>query len=337
VIELPADVVVPTIGRPSLRTLLEALARGTGARPRRILLVDDRPSPVTPLLDADPPPRLASRVVVLAGRGAGPAAARNVGWRAASAPWVVFLDDDVEPDPDWAERLADDLAEAGPDVAGVQGRIRVPLARDRRPTDWERNVQRLETARWATADFAYRRAVLAEVGGFDERFRRAYREDADLALRVLGAGYRLVTGRRRVAHPVRPAGRWVSVRLQAGNADDALMRALHGPGWREAAGVPRGRRARHVGLVLAALAALAALGARRRRLAAAAGAFWLAGTAELAWARIAPGPRTADEIATMVATSVVLPFAATGHWLAGLARRRRRLAGTARAPAQLKR
>ena len=37
---------------------------------------------------------------------------------------------------------------------------------------------------------AYRRSVLQEVGGLDERFPRAYREDADLGLRVVRAGYR---------------------------------------------------------------------------------------------------------------------------------------------------
>ena len=131
-------------------------------------------------------------------------------------------------------------------MAASQGRVRVPMPAGRRPTDWERNVRGLETARWATADMAYRRSVLQEVGGFDERFPRAYREDADLGLRVTGAGYRIVRGRRAVTHPVRPAGRLVSVRLQAGNADDVLMRGLHGRGWRERAGVPRGRRARHL-------------------------------------------------------------------------------------------
>jgi predicted NodU family carbamoyl transferase len=38
-----------------------------------------------------------------------------------------------------------------------------------------------------------------------------------------------------VVHPVRPANRWVSVCTQRGNADDELMRALHGPRWRERA------------------------------------------------------------------------------------------------------
>jgi histidinol-phosphate phosphatase family protein len=70
-------------------------------------------------------------------------------------------------------------------------------------------------------------------------------------------------------------------------------------------------------------AAAGALVAGRPRVAAAA---WLAGTAELAWARIAPGPRTPGELATMLWTSALMPFAATGWWLWGHALLRRRLA-----------
>jgi GT2 family glycosyltransferase len=217
------DVVVPTVGRDSLRLLLEALAAADGPSPGRVLVVDDRRdrSRALPI----------SGVEVIAGRGAGPAAARNLGWRRATAEWVAFLDDDVVPGPSWLADLARDLEGLGAEVAASQGRVRVPLPPWRRPTDWERNVRGLETARWATADMAYRRSVLQEVGGFDERFPRAYREDADLGLRVVRAGYRIVSGRRVVTHPVRAAGGMVSLRVQAGNADDALMRGVHGLGW----------------------------------------------------------------------------------------------------------
>jgi HAD superfamily hydrolase (TIGR01662 family) len=132
---------------------------------------------------------------------------------------------------------------------------------------------------------------------------------------VIDAGFRIVPGRRRITHPVRPADRWVSVRLQAGNADDVLMRVVHGPEWRELAGVPRGRRGRHAATVAAAGVAIAGLTTGRRGLTAAGALGWLIGTAELAWARIAPGPRTRDEVTTMLATSAVLPFAATWHWV----------------------
>jgi HAD superfamily hydrolase (TIGR01662 family) len=342
------DLVVPTVGRDSLGRLLAALAAATGPLPGQLLVVDDRRADRSaPLLASGPPPRLAGRLRVVRGRAAGPAAARNLGWRRAAAPWVGFLDDDVEPGPTWLADLEADLAGLPPEVAGSQGRLRVPLPAGRRPTDWERNVHGLETARWATADMAYRRAVLAEVGGFDQRFPRAYREDADLALRVVRAGHRIAPGRRQTTHPVRRADRLVSVRLQAGNADDVLMAALHGRGWRRAAGVPRGRRPRHLVTTAAGLIALGALavrgvgvGRRTRNcgrrwsapVAVLTGAGWLAGTAELTWARIAPGPRTPAEVATMAVTSLLLPPAATWHWLAGRWRRRGLLADTARAP-----
>ncbi len=313
-------VVIPTVGRPSLLTLLEALADGAGPAPREVIVVDDRTlgAGSEPVLDRwtgqhDLPVR------VLASGGAGPAAARNRGWQEARAAWVVFLDDDVVPRPDWRARLAHDLAAAEADVVGVHGRVVVPLPSDRRPTDFERATAGLATARWITADAAYRREHLLAIGGFDERFRRAYREDADLGLRMSARG-RLVTGSRTVDHPVRSAGWTVSIRAQAGNADDALMHALHGPGWRALAGAPAGRRRRHLAITAAGVVALVAAAAGHRSLARVAAVGWAAGTAELAAARIAPGPRNAGEVTAMVVTSMAIPPAATAWWLAGTAR-----------------
>lgn len=312
------SVVVPTIGRPSLDVLLDALAAAPGPRPAELVLVDDRPTgaPLRPERPGLPPVR-----VVRTG-GGGPARARNLGWRTARTEWIAFLDDDVVPDPDWYQRLEQDLADLPADVAGSQGRVRVPLPEDRRPTDWERGTAGLATSSWITADLAYRRAALAAVGGFDERFPRAFREDSDLALRVMGTGARLVRGERWITHPVRPADRWISVRVQAGNADDVLMRRLHGPDWRDRADAALGRRPQHTAVTAAALAAVGLALARRPRGAALAAAAWLAGTAEFAWARIASGPRTRDEVTTMTLTSAAIPPLATWHWLKGVVRHR---------------
>lgn len=326
------DVVVPTIGRASLRALLESLAASDGPRPGAVILVDDRHERAGDLVSLDDLGWVRDRVEVVDGHAAGPASARNVGWRASSAEWIAFLDDDVVVTLPWLQALADDLVAVPPPIAGTQGRINVPLSRDRRPTDWERNVAGLERASWATADMAYRRAALARVGGFDERFPRAYREDADLALRMLDAGFELVRGRRDVLHPVPPAHVWTSVRLQRGNADDVLMRALHGADWRARAAAPAGRFVCHALTVAGAGLALGALATRRRRVALGAATAWLAGTADLAWTRIASGPRTARETTTMLATSAVLPFAAVAHRARGYATLPARLADRARAP-----
>lgn len=317
------SVVIPTLGRPSLAACLAGLAAGDGPLPRRVVLVDDRPLDDCHPLDVTVPEPLRDRVTVLPGGGFGPAAARNVGWRAVAEPWVVFLDDDVVPGPRWAADLAADLATAGPRTAAVQGRIEVPLPAGRRPTDWERGTAGLAGARWITADMAYRRDALESVSGFDERFPRAFREDADLALRVLDGGWTLAVGRRRTSHPVRPAGRWVSVRAQAGNADDVLMTRLHGRGWWSRAGAARGRRPSHLAVTAAGLVALAAAATGRRRVALVAAGAWLGGTAQFAAARIRGGPRTADEVATMAATSALIPPVASWHWLRGLVHYRR--------------
>jgi HAD superfamily hydrolase (TIGR01662 family) len=328
------DVVVPTVGRESLAVLLRALDAGQGPPPGRVIVVDDRRDVAAPL-SLPELTALRGRVELVRSGGRGPAAARNAGARVSRAPWLAFLDDDVVTPPDWRAALTADLLAVSPRTGASQGRIVVPLSPDRRPTDWERNVRGLETARWATADMAYRRAALVAAGGFDERFPHAYREDADLALRVQRRGWILEVGLRHVLHPVRRADRWVSIRLQRGNAADVLMRALHGRGWRQAAGVSRGRRRRHLLTTGLALSALGALAARRPRPAATAAAAWAMATAELSVARIAPGPLDPDEVTTMLLTSVAIPPAATYHWLRGLALLPRTLRDTSRAPRPL--
>ncbi|MGQ7297054.1 HAD-IIIA family hydrolase [Quadrisphaera sp. KR29] len=328
-------VVVPSVGRPSLQALLDSLAaqEDGGARPALVVVADDRrlveegsgPPPLRPALDVP-----GVELVVVRSGGRGPAAARNLGWRTAAAragalEWVAFVDDDVELPPAWSRELLADLAAAGgadepSPVGGSQGRLHVPLPTDRRPTDWERGTAGLERAAWATADMAYRLDALVAVGGFDERFPRAYREDADLALRVERAGWSLVRGQRTAVHPVRPADDWVSLRVQRGNADDVLMAALHGPTWRRDAQAPPGRLRWHVATTAAlALALGGALAGRRRP--AALGAFaWAGLTADFARRRIAPGPRDAAEVRRMVLTSAAIPVAAVRHRVAGLLR-----------------
>ena len=316
------DVVVPTVGRPTLNGLLWLLGHALPAG-SRIVVADDRPLSEPPLaLDVDD-----ERLVVVRSGGRGPAAARNAGWRATAAPWVAFVDDDVDLPLGWVRGLIGDLRRAGPEVAAVQGRIEVPLPAERRPTDWERNVAGLEGAPWITADMAVRRDALAAVGGFDERFPRAYREDTDLALRLLDQGWRLTVGDRRVRHPVRPAPWWTSVGLQQGNADDVLLERLHGRDWRGRVGAAPGAWRSYPATVALGAAAVAAAAAGRRRLGALAAAAWAARTARFAWRRVAPGPRTAAEVAAMVATSAAIPPAACYHRLRATVRWRRHRVG----------
>jgi histidinol-phosphate phosphatase family protein len=315
-------VVIPTIGRPGLAKLVAA-ADGDPP-PSCIVIADDRRDPSTPL---DLPPTSAPLIVV-GTRGRGPAAARNAGWRAADAEWIAFLDDDVVIPDDWCRRLVNDLAGVPDNVAASQARLYVPAPVGRRPTDAERCTLSLSGASWITADMAYRRTALGATGGFDERFPRAFREDADLALRTVRLGYAIAWGERVTTHPLAPSAGWRrSLKDQAGNADNALMRAKYGPRWRSLIGTSQGTTGRHVITTAAAVTAVCALStsagsghnkARIPRLVAAvAGLVWAGLTAEFAAGRILPGPRTAREISTMIVTSALIPPLAVAHRLRG--------------------
>jgi histidinol-phosphate phosphatase family protein len=312
-------VVIPTTRRANVLALLDSLRKATGPAPAEIIVVDDRPCPD----DLGLPPD----TTLLHSGGRGPATARNTGWRHASTEWIAFLDDDVLTGPDWPAGLANDLLGLGPEVGASKAQIVVSLPADRRPTDDERDTARLERARWITADMAYRRSVLVETGGFDERFPRAFREDSDLALRVAEAGYRVLTGRRTTTHPTRNASFFASVRAQRGNADNALMRHKHGRRWRERTGEGPGRLHLHVLTVAAAAGALVFGSTLRKFAAAAAVAAWAGLTADFAVRRIRPGPRTPGEIARMVVTSVLIPPAACAHRIRGEFRFSRRAPG----------
>jgi GT2 family glycosyltransferase len=116
----------------------------------------------------------------------GPARARNLAWRTASAPWIAFTDDDCAPDPRWLEGLL----QAAHTADIVQGRTLWAQYEPSECPGWFDRAQRIErwSGRFETCNLLISRDILERHGGFNEQFRIAMGEDTDLGLRATTAG-----------------------------------------------------------------------------------------------------------------------------------------------------
>lgn len=198
---LKASVIVPAYNAAGLLPdCLGALKTQAGLEfgvDYEVILVDDGSRDAT----AEVARSLGARVISQA--NAGPAAARNAGVRASSAPIVAFTDADCVPDPDW---LCQMLAPFGdPEVMGVKGVYRTRergLAPRFVQTEYASKYQRmLHQERIDHVDTyaaAYRRQIFIDNQGFDEIFRRPSVEDQELSYRLARKGYLLVFQPRAV-------------------------------------------------------------------------------------------------------------------------------------------
>ncbi|WP_426107722.1 glycosyltransferase family 2 protein [Massilia sp. TSP1-1-2] len=249
----------------------------------------------------------------------GPAAARNVGWRLAR-PIVAFTDDDAIAMPSW---LAQGLAVIDDCTDAVCGQIDIPLPTH--PTDYERNTSLHEQSEFIVASCFLRKSVLFALGGFDERFRRPWREDSDLYFRLLDMSATIVRAPRSIViHPVRPAPWGVSLLQMRKIAFDALLYKKHPQRYREK--IRATPRWDYYAIVALLALALGAPAAHASVLAAAAGAAWLAMTGRLCARRLRGTSRRVSHVAEMVLTSALIPPLAVFWRMAGAVRFRVRFA-----------
>lgn len=195
VTDAQVTVVVPTRDRPGqLANCLHALTAQTVHR-MEIIVVDDgsvADQQVLQTVASVPGVRL------LRASGIGPAAARNLGAAAASAPVVCFTDDDCRPVPQWAALLLDRIrsgadAAAGPTRIG-EPRNAVSLAAQAvvtHLTEWsvDPDTARMQFA--PTCNLAVR-AELCRALPFDATYIAAAGEDREWCCRLLAAGHSLV-------------------------------------------------------------------------------------------------------------------------------------------------
>ena len=236
--------IVPTYRRPEL---LAGCVRSLAAQvvepgAVEIVVVDDGSGDETgAVLD-----RLAGEVAQLkvlqqkANRG--PAAARNAGARAASAPLLLFVDDDVVARQDLAARhLA--LHADGDRLAGVLGLVEwlpsltlTPFMRWLDTTSFQFKYH--TTLRegplphpadaFYTCNLSMSRALFLDAGGFDERFPYPAFEDIELGIRLDEHGFVLSYRPEALAwhaRPITPA-QFRARMVKVGESSE-LLRATH--------------------------------------------------------------------------------------------------------------
>jgi mycofactocin system glycosyltransferase len=231
-------VVIPTLGRaPGLARTLAALAAG-GARPAKVVVVDDG-SPGAEATAIAEVARAAGADLVRRDRNGGPAAARNSGLAVVTTALVAFVDAEVEPSPDWLAYLLPHFADpavmavaprvmpsvGAADQSGARGSMSDVLdrfERSRSPLDLgptaARVAPRTRVAYVPTTALVVRVDALTEVGGFDEALQ--FGEDVDLIWRLVEAGGTVrYEPAASVGHPIRPdLGAWLRQRFDYGSS-----------------------------------------------------------------------------------------------------------------------
>ena len=233
----------------------------------------------------------------------GPAAARNAGWRRAQGELVVFTDDDTLPMPNCLHQYRLAYTPYRNTAVAFSGTIKVPLQGT--PTDYEMNTWRLEEARFVTANCACSRKALECIGGLDEEFTMAWREDTALEFDLSEKEIPIIKVPEAViVHPVRTASWGVSIKEQKKGMFNALLYKKHT--WLyEKSKMERTPRYYYIITLMLILALLFSF--HDLLLTTGCLAVWLALTGWFTWKRLRNTKRNLAHVSEMVFTSAVIP------------------------------
>jgi GT2 family glycosyltransferase len=187
------SVIVPVRnGAATLSRCLEALEQSEGVT-RECIVVDDGSSDESATLAR----RFGARLIESDRPGSGPARARNLGARVATAPVLCFLDADVVVYPDTLAQFVA-LFDADPSLAAAFGSYDASPAAPGLLSQYRNLLHHFvhQTGQEHASTFwsgcgAIRRDIFLELGGFDPTYTRPSIEDIDLGYRLHARGARI--------------------------------------------------------------------------------------------------------------------------------------------------
>lgn len=307
------SVVIPTYRRPQLlKNCIAALAaQDFNKDDFEIIVVTDGPDLETRAMLNDLSLTLPFVQFISLVQKKGPAAARNAGWRAANGELIAFTDDDCLPTANWISNIWNEYILNGkPEYIAFTGKVQVPLSE--MPTDYEMNTAHLQNADFVTANCACTKESLELVGGFDERFTYAWREDSDLEFRLMENNVEI---KRKidavVLHPVRKAQWGVSIKEQKKTMFNALLykkfpalfrkKIQSSPAWN------------YYAIITGVVLIMAGLILQSKFLLLTGAVVYLGFTIAFIVRRLARTSRYYKHVMEMIATSLVIPFASI-YW-----------------------
>ncbi len=225
------SVIIATYKRPSLlsRCLLALINQSVDYERYEIMVVSDGPDKQTLESVNKVKQEYCSRPAIhcfALDTKRGPAAARNFGWQKAKGKLILFTDDDCIPLFYWLQFYKDAYIKGGKEEIAFTGKVKVPLPEN--PTDFEKNTALLEHGDFVTANCACTKKALEKIGGLDEDFTMAWREDSALEFDLLENGIPITrVDEAIVVHPVRTAPWGVSIKEQKKSMFNPLLYKKH--------------------------------------------------------------------------------------------------------------
>jgi glycosyltransferase involved in cell wall biosynthesis len=183
------SIIIPAYNSATtLPACLEACRNQDYGTPFEVIVVNDGSTDRTAEIAGHYP------AVCISQDNAGPAAARNTGWRRATGSIICFTDADCVPESGWLRRIDREFSRE--QAAAVGGGYTY-----KNPGVWGSAIHREISRRHAgmqgytnflgSFNLSVQRAALEKIGGFNETYLRASGEDNDLSYRLAQQGCKL--------------------------------------------------------------------------------------------------------------------------------------------------